>query len=110
MRKQVVAAVGLLVAGAALAVAGRLAAVGVLDLLAGLLLVASACVAASLLPAWRRLRGPPMPGLFERPRRGQRWCSACGRPAPPGACPRCRGEPPRLLQKKRRSGAQEREP
>lgn len=90
MRKRVVVAVGLLAAGFALALVGRAAAADLLDPLAGLFLVASLAVALSLLPLWARLRGPPMPGLFERPTPGQRWCTVCGRPAPPGACPRCR--------------------
>jgi uncharacterized paraquat-inducible protein A len=102
VRKRVVVAVGLLAAGFALALVGRLTAADLLDPLAGLLLVASVAVALSLLPVWAHLRGPPMPGLFERPRPGERWCAVCGRPAPPGACPRCRTEGRRSRRKLRR--------
>jgi uncharacterized paraquat-inducible protein A len=90
VRKQAVVAGVLLAAGFALAVAGRFAASSLLDPLAGLLLLAAGLAAVGLLPVWARLRGPPMPGLFQAPQAGQRWCGVCGRPAPRGTCPRCR--------------------
>jgi hypothetical protein len=101
VRKPAVVAVGLLAAGFALAVVGRFALPDVMDPLAGLFLVAAVAAALMLLPAWSRLRGPAMPGLFERPRPGQRWCSVCGCPAPPGACPRCRTEGRRARRARR---------
>lgn len=115
MRKRAIVAGGLLAAGFAVALLARAAAPDALDPVAGLLLLASAGVALSLLPVWRRLRGPPMPGLFERPAPGERWCPVCGRPAPPGACPRCRTEGRRTrrarrLQRKRSPPAQEKKP
>jgi hypothetical protein len=92
VRKQAVAALGLVAAALVLALVGRLAGLAALDPLAGLLLVAGIVAALGLLPLWARLRGPPMPGLFTRPTPPGRWCGVCGRPAPPGACPRCRTE------------------
>jgi uncharacterized paraquat-inducible protein A len=90
VRKLAVAALALLAASLALALVARFAAAGLLDPLAGVLFVASLAAAVGLLPLWDRLRAPPMPGLFARPAAGQRWCAVCGRPAPPGTCPRCR--------------------
>ncbi|HEX2066221.1 MAG TPA: hypothetical protein VHI93_05345, partial [Candidatus Thermoplasmatota archaeon] len=90
MRGRVLVMAGLLAAGLLLAVAGHLRAAAGLDAAAGLFLLASFLAGLSLLPFWSRLRGPPMPNLFQRPGAGQRWCSACGCPAPRGLCPRCR--------------------
>ncbi|HUR62521.1 MAG TPA: hypothetical protein VM286_09190 [Candidatus Thermoplasmatota archaeon] len=90
MRGRAIAALGLVAAALAFALLGRITLGFLLDPLAGLLLVAAACVGISLLPFWATMRGPTMPGLFTPPREGQRWCTVCGRPAPLGACPRCR--------------------
>jgi uncharacterized paraquat-inducible protein A len=92
VRGRIILAVALLGAGLACALLARLTLAGALDPVAGLLVLAAVAAGMSALPLWARLRAPPMPGLFQRPRADQRWCQICGRPAPAGPCPRCHTE------------------
>ncbi len=63
---------------------GTASGIGAFDSVAGMLWMVAIVAGIASIPIWHRIlpEVPAMDGLFKRPASHERWCIACGTPAP----------------------------